>query len=176
MTKTIFFILLPLLFYTEAINCQNLKEKQIVGDYIKTYNKERNKSYALYGRAIKLDFKKLTDYKALEDIGHLLDIESLDLCGNFFDSLPQNFYNLEKLDHLVLCNNRFKHIPSCIKGMKNLSLLDLTLNVGLKLTNSDFVNLKQIRFLRLSRCDILKLPDSLGLLSNLDDLELYGNK
>ena len=92
-------------------------------------------------------------------IGKLTNLKELNLGGNMIKTIPQSIGNLKKLE--VLClgrkaysytvpNNRFTELPSSI---------------------SDFTQLKK---LVLNDCEISTLPESFGMLVNLEHLDLGG--
>ena len=92
-------------------------------------------------------------------IGKLTNLKELNLGGNMIKTIPQSIGNLKKLE--VLClgrkaysytvpNNRFTELPS--------SITDLT----------------QLKKLVLNDCEISTLPESFGMLVNLEHLDLGG--
>ncbi len=64
--------------------------------------------------------------KLLECIEQMKSLKSLDVGGCDLDCVPQGMGRLEKLDKLILSNNKtLVKLPECIDEMKSLTSLDV---------------------------------------------------
>ncbi|XP_043480242.1 leucine-rich repeat and death domain-containing protein 1-like [Leptopilina heterotoma] len=69
-----------------------------------------------------------------EELGSLITLEHLNLSFNKLIKFPKSFAKLHRLRELNIAGNKFDIIPSCItNGMRNLEILDVSLNKSIKL-------------------------------------------
>lgn len=69
-----------------------------------------------------------------EELGLLINLEILNLSFNKLTKFPKSFAKLNRLRELNIAGNKFDIIPGCITdGMRNLEILDLSLNLNIKL-------------------------------------------
>lgn len=117
-------------------------------------------------------------YAAHNDIGEIPDfegcrsVEQIYFGNNFIEEIPAEFCeNMGNLKILELRDNKIKTLPDEIAMLQHVIRLDLTNN---DLTSCVSWILKYFTFLTLRfRC---RLPNSLGFLSRLQNLQLEGNK
>jgi Leucine-rich repeat (LRR) protein len=88
----------------------------------------------------------------IPEIGKLVKLEELSLEKNEITLIPESFFNLKALKVLTLNNNPLK-------------ILNLNL----------FLNLRNLTILWLNFCEIMYLPDEIGLIDKLERLGLKGN-
>lgn len=83
-------------------------------------------------KTLSISHNKLEEHS--EDLGSLINLETLDLSSNNLSSLPYSFVRLNRLRELNIAENKFNIIPECIiNGMRNLEILDLSLNKRMNL-------------------------------------------
>lgn len=69
-----------------------------------------------------------------EELGSLNNLEILNLSFNNLSKFPKTFAKLNRLREFNFAGNKFEIIPQCITdGMRNLEILDLSLNKCIKL-------------------------------------------
>ncbi|CAM6045704.1 unnamed protein product, partial [Sphagnum compactum] len=129
------------------------------------------------GRLEKLHKLILRENKRLvklpECIEEMKSLISLDIGGCDLDCLPQGIGRLEKLSNLDLNNNkRLVKLPKCIEEMKSLISLDFG---GLKLPKC-MEEMKSLTYLHVRGFDLHCLPQGMGRLAKLSDLDLNNNK
>ena len=100
-------------------------------------------------------------------------LEFLNLGNNLLDDLPIEFSAFQKLRILFIPNNSFKHIPTVLGSLKSLYMLSLKSN-QISIVTEDCLS-PSIGWLILTGNRINKLPDSIGMLSQLRKLMLAGN-
>ena len=93
---------------------------------------------------------------------------------NCLYSLPDNIGDLLDLQTLDLNSNRLENIPSSITQLSNLTILNLSSN-RIDEIPSDFCNLTELRVLSLQRNRIVRLP-LLGTLPNIAELKVGYNQ
>ena len=155
------------------------------------------------GKLSQLNELKVNDNalrKLPDSIGQLTQLTSVDLCKNQLTSLPESIAELSKLQSLYLINNYFKVLPDCITCLPVLEALTISNNTpgrsisipdtigalpltSLSFRNADFTELpeaitamKTLKKLYLPYSRLTDLPASIGNLTGLTDLELYGSE
>lgn len=102
------------------------------------------------------------------------DIEILDLSGNQFSNLPDDFIRFKKLKILFLSENKFTHIPDVLGKCENLEMIGFKSNQIKVVTENSLP--PKTRWLILTDNKISKLPNSMGRLTRLRKLALAGNQ
>lgn len=114
------------------------------------------------------DILKLTDLRILKFYGSWCDFEP---CSNI-KQIPKDIYRLKKLHELYLVSNELKKIPEGINKLDCLTILDLSDNVGINVSN---IHNTSIQNLSLNGCGLDMLPENIYKLKNLKVLGLTGN-
>ncbi len=109
------------------------------------------------------------------EIGLLVNLRLLGLCGNHLRKLPKEFYQLHHLDTLDLSHNCFETLPGEFGQLSSLLILDLSQNEFAELF-LDVGRLTLLGSLCLSRNRLKKLPSGIGCLTALFDLDLSFNE
>ena len=113
-----------------------------------------------------------------ESIEYLSNITELNLSGNQFTNLPNNFsIGLKNLTKLDLCNSKLTNLPNNFgNDLAKLKQLCLSYNVLTNLPDDfgkDFISLEE---LKLDNGKLQSLPDKFGIgLTNLERLDLRNN-
>ncbi|KAI4882052.1 hypothetical protein NFI96_007680 [Prochilodus magdalenae] len=82
----------------------------------------------------------------------------LDIARNSLMNISKlAFASLGKLSQLVLCNNKLKSVPSALKNLSTLEILDLSYNAITALQCSDFANLTSLVKLHIYRNPLISL-------------------
>lgn len=113
-----------------------------------------------------------------EDLGNLRNLQYLNLRMNRLESLPENLENLHQLREAHLDNNRLSSLPlSLLKSSaETLEILSLNENSISLLPQEGFMANSVLRVLRVCKNQLRALPQSLGLLTKLQDLHLSTNR
>ena len=109
---------------------------------------------------------------------HLKNLVELYLGSNFFDKLPENFFQsmIKSLRVLKLEHNSLEQTPSEIKLLEKLEILNLDNNKLTTFPNSNDFNLICLKELYLSNNQLTQLTNAIGLLKNLNILVLDCNQ
>ena len=121
-------------------------------------------------------------------ISKLQNLRILDLSENRLTRLSEEVFDLVNLIKLELGNrevfvkgrkklsgdNRIVKIPSSVENLKNLRFLSLSKN-NLASLPSEIGNLSNLIYLDISENRLISLPPELGLLENLTQVKIWGN-
>jgi Leucine-rich repeat (LRR) protein len=109
---------------------------------------------------------------------HLKNLIELYLGSNFFDKLPERFFQsmIESLKVLKLDGNALDQVPNEIKLLEKLEVLNLDHNKLTAFPGHDEFNLMCLRELYISNNQLTQLTDSIGLLKSLKTLVLDCNR
>ncbi|KAM3283284.1 hypothetical protein P3S67_026929 [Capsicum chacoense] len=118
-----------------------------------------------------------------EEIGDLENLEELDARFTLISTPPSSICEglledigcLHSLEELTLSGNNFEYFPQSIAQLGALRFLDLS---HCKKINFELiVEMKNVETLNLSCCNLIdgELPDDIGCLSSLKELNLSGN-
>jgi len=115
-----------------------------------------------------------------EDLGRLKELIILDIASVALQELPDCFTQLKKLQHLTLEANNLTEFPASIGSLASLTDLYLW-NLPISELPAVICQLQALRYLWIKdnkkfRGSLRKLPDALGNLENLLDLQLNGNQ
>lgn len=115
-----------------------------------------------------------------ETIGGLQKLEKLDLSGNSISALPEAIGDLKALKSLTLAGCPLTSLPESIGYLDNLEMLDLS-GCPLERLPDSLGYLKRLRSLVLKNwhwedSTLAVLPESLGDLASLEELDLSGTK
>ena len=144
-----------------------------------------------------LEFVRInyTELKDVSPVEQLVNLKSLDLAYNKIEFLPKNIGNLQKLESLNFMKNKVKDITvlkllTNLKGLffhynyvKDISPIADLVNLnslggddnGIK-DISPITNLLNLTYLRLDMNQIEKLPEKIGNLKKLKEIQLEFNK
>jgi Leucine-rich repeat (LRR) protein len=107
-----------------------------------------------------------------EELCDLSNLEVLHMSYCKIKSLPQNFGNLKNLKELWLNNTAYLNkFPDSFFELENLEMLNMV-DKNLKKLSEDLGNLKNLKILRLYSCGLRTLPNSIGDLTNLEELSI----
>ena len=109
-----------------------------------------------------------------EVFAHADTLEHLDLSGNHFTSLPDEFTRLHSLRRLFLSNNPCEELPRVIGQMPKLEMVVLK-SCRLNRVAEDALPAR-LRWLTLTDNQLEFLPESLGHRPRLQKLALAGNR
>ena len=109
-----------------------------------------------------------------EVFAHADTLEHLDLSGNHFTSLPDEFTRLRSLRRLFLSNNPCEEIPRVIGQLPQLEMVVLK-SCRLNRVAEDALPAR-LRWLTLTDNQLEFLPESLGHRPRLQKLALAGNR
>jgi len=109
-----------------------------------------------------------------EVFAHADTLEHLDLSGNHFTSLPDEFTRLHSLRRLFLSNNPCEELPRVIGQMPKLEMVVLK-SCRLIRVAEDALPVR-LRWLTLTDNQLEFLPESLGHRPRLQKLALAGNR
>ena len=109
-----------------------------------------------------------------EVFAHADTLEHLDLSGNHFTSLPDEFTRLHSLRRLFLSNNPCEELPRVIGQMPQLEMVVLK-SCHLNRVAEDALPVR-LRWLTLTDNQLEFLPESLGHRPRLQKLALAGNR
>lgn len=143
----------------------------------------------LYLDASKIDIflnetKKYSNVKTLRingltyipnEVWQLEKLEILDLRGNNLAELPPEIGLLKNLRELDLGGNKLRQLPSEIGNLVNLKVLRLWGN-QLAMLPLEIGKLSNLQQLDISSNELIELPPEIGKLSNLEKLQVFNNK
>ena len=109
---------------------------------------------------------------------NLKNLMELHLGSNFFDKLPEKFFQsmMESLKVLKLDGNSLDQVPSEIKLLEKLEILNLDHNKLTTFPGHDDFNLMGLKELYISNNQLTQLTSSIGLLKSLKTLVLDCNR
>jgi len=114
----------------------------------------------------------LTEITAIpKEIGNLTELQTLWLCCNSLTEIPKEIGRLKNLQDLDIHSNNIKSLPDEIC---NLTSLDIS-HCGLEKLPDNIGNLKELETLNLFNNNLRHLPQSIKLLDNLSNLNVYDN-
>jgi len=87
--------------------------------------------------------------KVLEAVTDLIELEELQLSGNYMKELPPSRNKIKDLKRLKLFLNQLRELPSCICELSNLAVLSVS-NNQLSVLPSNIKHLKKLQNLYLS--------------------------
>ena len=140
---------------------------------------EQKIAEALQSRATSLSLSTMQLTELPESIGQLTQLTELNLSGNQLTTLPDSLGQLTGLVELNLSDNQISDLPSSFKNLIFLKTLRFSGGGGRNpLGNLPEVlrGLKQLERLWAEQCELISLPDWIGDLVNLQDLQLYENR
>ena len=108
-------------------------------------------------------------------LGQLSRLQSLDISQNILTEIPESLGNLSNLITLNLSNNRIAKLPETIGQLNNLQSLDVSQNILNEIPES-LGNLNHLITLDVSNNLLVTLPESLGELTQIRTLNLAQNK
>jgi GTPase SAR1 family protein len=133
------------------------------------------------GQLTQLTFLDLSNNQltALPDwLGQLVSLKVLYLADLHLEFLPKWIFYFEKLEQLVLSANELKDLPNGISNLTNLDYLCLGYEIGGnpfgKLPES-LKHLQRITDFTARKCDLRNLPEWIGTLSTLINLDFCDN-
>jgi Leucine-rich repeat (LRR) protein len=113
-------------------------------------------------------------------IGHLTELETLDVSRNFFTCFPEELFSLKKLHRLDIGGSNINSIPVGIGNLRSLKDLSVCccnqFNNILSVLPEEIGNLDSLGFFDLRYNSIRKLPSSIGNLKKLWWLRLQFNQ
>jgi len=123
------------------------------------------------GYDLNLNFSKLKNAKSLTS----LSIDTYNYFGNaqYLVEFPESLCQVKQLKELDIMD-KFTSLPSCIKKLKNLEKLDLSSNELIEIPN-ELGSLTKLKDLNLSYNSLTAVPTSLKNLSKLENLDLSKN-
>jgi small GTP-binding protein len=110
-----------------------------------------------------------------DEVFELEKLEILNLSGNALTSIPESITKLQNLTLLGLSDNGLTTFPESIAKLQNLTLLDLDRN-GLTTVPNSITKLQNLTSLSLSNNSLTTVPDSITKLQNLTSLGLWNNQ
>ncbi|WP_346292191.1 leucine-rich repeat domain-containing protein [Sphaerothrix gracilis] len=143
---------------------------------------ERRIEVARREGATELDLRSLKLTEGPELIGHLMNLQKLNLGGDFWKSsrnrlaeLPEAIASLTQLQSLDLSGNQLTELPEAIASLTQLQTLDLSANQLTELPET-IASLTQLQTLNLSRNQLTELPEAIASLTQLQTLDLSANQ
>ncbi|HJT31368.1 MAG TPA: COR domain-containing protein [Pirellulales bacterium] len=121
------------------------------------------------------DLRDLKLTQLPESIGHLTELQTLDLSGNQLTALPESIGRLTELQQLDLSGNQLTALPKSLGQLKQLQSLNLDRNKLMVLPES-LGKLMQLQSLKLCNNQLTVLPMSLGRLTQLSELDISANR
>ncbi len=103
-----------------------------------------------------------------------LSIRELDLAKNRISSFPLEISKIISLKWLFLNGNPLGNFPQSVVVLHNLEVLDLS-EIKLQELSANFEGLSKLKFLDLHFGDFSDLPESIGTLTSLRELNVMGN-
>ncbi|KAM6921809.1 leucine-rich repeat-containing protein 39 [Xenentodon cancila] len=111
-----------------------------------------------------------------EELSGCESLERLELAMNRdMNQLPDQFRNLQRLQHLDLSMNDFSILPDCVVALPALEWLDMGGN-RLQHLPEDIHRMEKLHTLWLQRNELEKLPENISRMLSLDTLVLSSNR
>ncbi len=123
-----------------------------------------------------------SEYRYSKKISHHVFIENpnliyLNLSNIYLESLPEGVCKYRSLKTLDISSNEIKTLPNCFSNLDSLSCLNISSFFNLNpFTAFNFVNNRHLKTLYLGPNYIYSLPDSIFLLSQLENFYCPGCK
>ncbi|KAJ3605624.1 hypothetical protein NHX12_027669 [Muraenolepis orangiensis] len=135
---------------------------------------------ASFGRLTKLQILELREnqLKMLPKSMHkLTQLERLDLGSNEFTEVPEVLEQLSGIRELWMDCNRLTFLPGMLGMLKQLAYLDVSKN-NLEMVDEQICgcSLKKLTALKVDENQLMYLPDSIGGLTSLDELDCSFNE
>jgi uncharacterized protein (TIGR02996 family) len=113
-----------------------------------------------------------------DTVGKLRELRTLELTGNRLSHLPNAMSHLSMLSDLDIRANRFRHLPRCLSQLPRLQRLGLGENPGLDVAEvcRMLAGVPSLRHLSLFMMKLTRLPDEIGLLCQLESLDVSWNQ
>ena len=107
----------------------------------------------------KLDLSLTSIVNLPSEFGYLSTLEFLDLSGNNISQLPECIWNLNNLKELnlgsvVFGGNAIQTISPKIKNLKDLEILNISLNDKLQTLPQEILELKKLLYLRMTQNEL----------------------
>lgn len=109
------------------------------------------------------------------NVATLTQLKNLYLDNNKLIFIPE-IGSLIQLEDLSLENNQLTLIPESFYNLKSLRSLNLNRNHLSSLSSNFFASLANLTVLWLNGCELLQIPDEIGLLKSLERLGLKENR
>ncbi|KAH8234073.1 hypothetical protein KR038_000825 [Drosophila bunnanda] len=111
------------------------------------------------------------------NISQYSKLSILNLSCNLLCDLPMEVAGLQLLQELDISHNRFDHLPRCIYELESLGKLMAHDNRirAIDATDQGLGAMKNLHTLNLNNNDIEMVPPLLGNMTNIKQLELWGN-
>lgn len=148
MRKTLFFIILTILFWGNLFSQKARYQKDFQDEKIYT--------------------------SLIEAMKKPKEVERLHLKKKKIDVFPEEIFLMTNLKELIISKNRIKVIPFQIDELVNLEVLDCS-NNKISSISDNIGNLENLSHLILNRNDISYLPASIGNLKKIEYIDLWSN-
>ncbi|KAI6191426.1 hypothetical protein M3Y97_00226900 [Aphelenchoides bicaudatus] len=109
-----------------------------------------------------------------EELGHCINMVTLNISTNIVPGLPKSIVNLTQLTSLVISNNPLTQLPNEIDQLANLQHLDAG-QCELRFLPNSIVHLRRLRILDLCENYLAELPDGMNGLISLETLDIRKN-
>ncbi|KAI9127433.1 hypothetical protein K1719_001992 [Acacia pycnantha] len=154
-------IILSHLKYLRTLSLQGLSALKIVPESIEKF--------------IHLRYLNLSDTSIAclpDSICKLYNLQTLELCGCFLESLPSDMQDLANLRYLDLSRSKIVSLPDSLCKLYNLQTLTLRFCDDLKMLPSNMRDLVNLRYLDIRFTGLKEMPIGLG---NLKDLQFLSD-
>eukprot|EP01036_Dinobryon_divergens_P032985 gene32984-42679_t len=110
------------------------------------------------------------------EVGLLQQLIHMNLRGNSLNLLPPEVGSFSALCTLDLSCNKLKDLPEMIGQVTSLKELDLSDNPDLSRLPRSFIGLVKLRDLKVARCQLTVLPDTISTLQALEFIDISSNR